>query len=177
VAYFVPDILAAAKTWSTTWGAGPFFVLENIPLDDVRYRGAPSALDHSSAYGQLGDLMIELVQQNDEGPSAFHDLFRPGAQGLHHLATFAPDFEAELARYQMAGFEIATRASARGVPFAFVDTTATHGHMIEVYEDGPGIRGFYRWVAEAAAGWDGENPIRRLGEGSQTELNESRTSS
>jgi hypothetical protein len=52
------------------------------------------------------------------------------------------------------------------VPFAFIDTTATHGHMIEIYADDPTIRGFYRWVAEAAAGWDGEDPIRRLGQGS-----------
>jgi len=166
MAYFVPDIFAAAQRWSATRGAGPFFVLEHILLDDVRYRGTPATLDHSSAYGQLGDLMIELVQQNDDGTSAFHDLFRPGTQGLHHLATFAPDFEAELERYHAAGFEVATQASTRGVPFAFIDTTATHGHMIEIYEDGPTIRGFYRWVAEAAVGWDGEDPIRRLGQGS-----------
>jgi len=162
-AYLVGDIFAAARAWAERHGAGPFFVLEHIALTDVVHRGRPGVLDHSSAYGQLGAMMIELVQQNSEGPSAFRDLYAPGEQGLHHLATFAPDFEAELAGYQERGYQVASRALAGDVPFAFVDTSRDLGHMVEVYQDGPTIRGFYRMVSDAARDWDGRDPVRPLG--------------
>lgn len=163
LAYFVPDVFAAAERWAAERGAGPFFVAEHIPVERVRYRGRPAALDHSSAYGQLGPIMIELVQQNDAGPSAFRDMFGPGEQGLHHAATIVPDFAEEIARYEALGFAIANHCvTATGLDFAFVDTVATHGHMIEVYEGQRGLLDFYAMVARAAEGWDGRDPVRRL---------------
>ena len=165
LAYFVPDIFAAAERWTAERGAGPFFIAEHIPVENVRYRGRPATLDHSSAYGQLGTIMIELVQQNDPGPSAFRDMFGPGEQGLHHAATIVPDFEEELARYESLGYTVANRCtvSGSGLDFAFVDTVAVCGHMVEVYEGQPGLLDFYAMVADAAEGWDGSDPVRRRG--------------
>lgn len=149
IAYLVEDIHAAAEWWSQHRGAGPFLILENIALENQHYRGGPGELDHSSAYGQLGDLMVELVQQNNEGPSAFRDMYGPGEYGLHHMAQFSPDLEAELAEYREQGFETAFQASAGDLAFAFVDTSATLGHMIELYQDGDAIRGFYAAIEAA----------------------------
>jgi hypothetical protein len=150
IAYFVPDVRAAAEHWSRQRGAGPFIVLENIPLTSVFYRGSPAELDHSSAYGQLGEVMVELVQQNNPGPSAFRDMFPAGQTGLHHMAQFADDLESELDYYQKQGFEIALTAKAGELPFAFVDTSETLGHMVELYQDCDAIRGFYAMIAELA---------------------------
>ena len=36
VAYAVADVRAAADRWATTTGAGPFFVIEHIPLTAAR---------------------------------------------------------------------------------------------------------------------------------------------
>ena len=149
IAYFVEDIHAAAAWWSQERGAGPFLFLENIPLENSRYRGAPGELDHSSAYGQLGDLMVELIQQNNNGPSAFREMYSAGEYGLHHMAQFSDDLEAELARYREQGFETAFQASAGDLAFAFVDTTEKLGHMIELYQDGDAIRGFYAAISAA----------------------------
>lgn len=150
IAYFVADVRAAAEHWSRQRGAGPFIVMENIPLTSVLYRGSPAELDHSSAYGQLGEVMVELVQQNNPGPSAFRDMFPNGQSGLHHMAQFADDLELELDYYQKQGCEIALTAQAGDVAFAFVDTRATMGHMVELYQDCDAIRGFYTMVAELA---------------------------
>ena len=65
-------------------GVGPFFVAHHIPLINVRYRGQPAQLDHSSAYVQAGAVMLELVQQNGEYPSPFRDMYAPGESGIHH---------------------------------------------------------------------------------------------
>ena len=62
IAYAVPDAFEAAKRWAKDFGAGPFFISEHIPVTDVSYRGSPSSFDHTSAYGQWGDIMVELVQ-------------------------------------------------------------------------------------------------------------------
>ena len=43
---FVPaDLEGAVKFWTETMGAGPFFAMEHIQLESVRYRGAPANID------------------------------------------------------------------------------------------------------------------------------------
>ena len=71
IAFFVPDAGAAAKAHHAAHGSGPFLLAENIPLARATYRGQPAHLDHSSAYGQWGDVMVEFVQQNNPGPRSF----------------------------------------------------------------------------------------------------------
>lgn len=157
VAYLVEDVFTAAEQWARETGAGPFLVMENIPLQDVVYRDNPGELDHSSAYGQYGGLMLELVQQNNPGPSAFRDAFAPGQFGLHHMARFAHDLDAELNKYQDQGHHTAMRAHAGDIEFAFVDTLAQLGHMVELYKDCADLRAFYQLIANAAQNWDGSD--------------------
>ena len=156
-AYFVSDIEAAAKRLHALLGVGPFFVAHHIPLINVRYRGQPGQLDHSSAYVQAGAVMLELVQQNGEYPSPFRDMYAPGESGIHHAAAFTADLDATLAGYAQDGYETALYAETQtGVRFAFVDARPLLGHMLEFYEESPAIRGFYALVAERAANWDGK---------------------
>ena len=79
IAYFGTDVRAAALRHSQTYGSGPFFVAEHIPLRRAVHRGVERTLDHSSAYGQWGGVMVEFVQQNNPGPSAFHDMYPEGS--------------------------------------------------------------------------------------------------
>ena len=51
-----------------------------------------------------------------------------------------------------------------GTRFAFVDATASLGHMIELYEASEGLTGFYAMVRAAAQNWDGSDVIRELGD-------------
>ena len=163
LAYCVNDVFEAVKRWHALHGAGPFFVNEHIPVSDVLYRGQPGEFDHTSAYGQMGDVMLELVQQNNDGPSAIRDMFAPGEEGLHHCATFVESFEGELTRYESLGYEVANKIhTAGGVGFAFIDARKTHGHMIEVYE-GEKVRPFYELVEAAAQDWDGSELVRKMG--------------
>ena len=163
VAYHVPDIEEAALDFSARFGWGPFFVVHHIGIEWCNYRGAPGVFDHSSAYGQAGPIMVELVQQNDDAPSAIRDMYRADQFGIHHQASFADDLDGELARYEALGFPIAMRAlTTAGVEFAFVDTRPLLGHMLELYPAGKRLTGFYRMVREAAENWDGSEPIRRL---------------
>jgi hypothetical protein len=49
-----------------------------------------------------------------------------------------------------------------GTEFHFVDATATHGHMLELYERSPRWREFYEMIASAARNWTGDEPVRLL---------------
>lgn len=133
VAYFVEDVRAAALAHHCLFGSGPYFVAEHIPLRRALHRGVDRLLDHSSAYGQWGQVMIEFVQQNNAGPSAFRDVYAEGQWGIHHVALFVDDIAAELARFAAAGHAVALDAEmSDGFRFAFVDTIASFGHMVEL---------------------------------------------
>jgi catechol 2,3-dioxygenase-like lactoylglutathione lyase family enzyme len=163
IAYVVNDLRTAARQMSERYGAGPFYLVERIELVSATHRGRPCGFVHSSAYGQWGQVMLELVKQDDDGPSPFRDLYEPGREGLHHLAFFVADLDQAIARYERDGMPLATRATTRGgVSFAFVDAAATLGHMIELYEPGETLLGFYGHVRAAAVGWDGRDPLRPL---------------
>jgi hypothetical protein len=46
------------------------------------------------------------------------------------------------------------------IRFAYLPPTSTR--KIELIEHGPAIDGFFAMVREAAQGWDGRKPVRRL---------------
>lgn len=161
IAYAVTDVRRAASWWADTFGAGPFFVIDHIELTAVHYRGAPATFDHSSAYGQWGPVMVELVCDHTIGPSPVADVVGIGGQGLHHMAYFVDDLAATQAELTTAGWPEALHAlTPSGMAFAFHDATADLGHMIELYEPVDALLAFYLRVADAAAGWDGQGPIR-----------------
>jgi catechol 2,3-dioxygenase-like lactoylglutathione lyase family enzyme len=163
IAYAVDDAVEAAIHWSLLTGAGPFFVRSHIELVDVVVRGRPGRFDHTSAYGQWGPLMLELVQDHGDGPSPVRDVFAPGESGLHHLAFFVDDLGAALQRFTADGYEVAMSArTPGGVEFHFVDALRTHGHMLELYRADDRLRAFYSMVADAARDWNGADPVRML---------------
>jgi hypothetical protein len=163
VAYHVPDPAAAAEQFASAFGWGPFFLMEHIALERSLHRGRHAPFDHSSAYGQAGDVMVELITQHNDGPSALRDMYAPGETGIHHVAYFVPDLAAALAEFRERGAAIALDArTTTGVDFAMVDVSASLGHMLEQYEPNEDLRRFYAHVRKCAEGWDGERPVRRL---------------
>ena len=62
------------------------------------------------------------------------------------------------------GYELVARAAVpSGLECAFVDTVASLGHMLEIYEKSDQLLGFYEMVRSASDGWDGSDPVRVLG--------------
>lgn len=158
VAFFCEDVRKAALAHHRSFGSGPYFVADNIPLASSMHRGEARHFDHSSAYGQWGDVMIEFVQQNNAGPSAMRDLYPEGSGrwGLHHVALFVDDVDEAIASFAEQGFALAQRSvMMNGFVFAFVDTSPVFGHMTELYLPLPALTDFYRLVAEAARNWQG----------------------
>ncbi|WP_086618836.1 VOC family protein [Erythrobacter tepidarius] len=166
LAYKVDDLEAAAAAHHRRFGSGPFFVLRHVALASSHHRGVARPFDHSSAYGQWGNVMLELVVQHNPDDSALHEMFPHGSgrEGLHHAAVFVDDLDAAIARFAAEGAALAQLSVTQtGTAFAFVDTRAELGHMLELYEPTAQLTGFYDFVAAAAQGWDGRDLLRELG--------------
>ncbi|WP_285712649.1 VOC family protein [Erythrobacter oryzae] len=166
LAYKVNDLEAAAAAHHRRFGSGPFFVLRHVALASSVHRGVARPFDHSSAYGQWGSVMVELVVQHNPDDSALHEMFPHGSgrEGLHHAALFVDDLEAAIARFASVGAPLAQLSVTQGgTAFAFVETRASLGHMLELYEPTEQLTAFYDFVAAAAQGWDGKDLIRELG--------------
>ncbi|MDA1074410.1 MAG: hypothetical protein O3A63_06575 [Proteobacteria bacterium] len=84
-----------------TFDAGPFFLVEKIELAWGIHRGREQKFLHTSAYGQWGSLMVELVQQDEEGPSPFRDVYAPGEEGIHHMAMMVDSLELTYERIRL----------------------------------------------------------------------------
>jgi Glyoxalase/Bleomycin resistance protein/Dioxygenase superfamily len=146
IAYAVSDVHAAAASWHERQGAGPFVISEHIALASTRIRGVDgpgSAFDHSSAYGQWGELMVELVHEHTP-PLAV-------TSGLHHMAFFVDSIEETANALTLRGWpEILRASTASGMAFAFHDARAELGHFIEIYEPNDRLLGFYAHVRSLA---------------------------
>jgi hypothetical protein len=159
--WVVDDLEATARSWIETTGIGPFYLFENIPVEEPRYRGALIALEFSVAIAQAGDVQIELVSQQNDGPSAYRDLIASGESGFHHVALYCKDYDADLRTYVERGFIPAVEGKFAGKRFCYVDTSAAIGCMVELIEDSPIQLEFFAKIANAARDWDGRDPIRR----------------
>jgi Glyoxalase/Bleomycin resistance protein/Dioxygenase superfamily len=162
IAYAVPDVDAAASRWAAEFGAGPFFIRRHIEGHEIVYRGAPAVFDHSSAYGQWGPLMVELIQDHGTGPSVVRERYGANETGLHHVAFVVTNLGAATDHLESLGFELAMSARSTNTRYHFMDTVSTLGHMVELYERSDRLEGFYALVRDAAVGWTGNDPLRQV---------------
>jgi hypothetical protein len=163
IGYVVADIEAAGRRLHELYRLGPIFRTQPHPLRDVVHRGAATPVEIETAFAQSGDVQIELIQQTSAGPSAYRDQFGEGEHGLHHVATWSTDYEAEKQAYLDAGYEIAMEMGGYGdYRICYVDTRPLLGHMLELYPDEPGLRRMYAYVRERTAAWDGAELFQPL---------------
>ena len=160
LAYVVDDLDTAVARWVEVLGAGPFFRLDAIRVDESRYRGVEMPTAVSLAIGNSGGVQIELIAPGDGAPSIYRELPR----GVHHVAVLARDFEAESERLGRLGHPVALALSLPGVcRVRYHDTLAVFGHFVELWESTDAMRALLEMVEQAARDWDGTDPVRRLG--------------
>ena len=160
LAYAVNDVRSAARSFAERVGAGPFFVRRHRPMRSVVHQDAEGAFDHSSAYGQWGTVQIELVEMHDVRPASLAAAVLRSS-GIHHMAYFVSSIDDEQHRLERLGWPpVLIAQTASGLRFAFHDARPQLGHLIEIYEPSDDVIGLYAMVAEAAAGWTGNDPVR-----------------
>ena len=157
VAYIVDDLEEAARAHSELFGSGPFLYLDPVTMTECRYRGEPIELTMQQAYGQFGDVQIELIKVLSEPNPYFFD----GRRGFHHFSIWVDDYDETIAEFANAGLEpVIEMVSGGGLRVAYIDCTSKWGHCIEMHAP---IKGFWNAIADAAKDWDGKDPYRKFG--------------
>jgi catechol 2,3-dioxygenase-like lactoylglutathione lyase family enzyme len=164
IGYVVRDVAKALRHWTEVIGVGPFFLLEGIKAEGFHYRGEPSPLVMSMAFGQSGPLQIELIQPLNQAPSLFRDFLEAGDEGQHHLAFWTTNFDRDIEWSREAGLSIVQSAAPGGVGNrnVFFSVHDHPGTLIELSEISGRKGAFFRMIAECADNWDGTDPIRRV---------------
>ena len=164
LAYVPADFDAAVDFWVKTMGAGPFFALNHVQLDDVTYRGTPSNIDFSMLLGYWGEMQIELIRQHNDAPSIYTAWRDAGHEGLHHVCILVDDMDHARRVCASAGAAVAQQGKlAGGGEVIYVDTGGGPGTMVEILKGGEGMTGLFAMIRDAARGWDGADPVRQLG--------------
>ncbi len=161
IGYVVPDLDQAMAQWLSL-GVGPWFVLRG-QTQTGSYRGQPCTVSLSVTFANSGDLQVELIHQDDETPSIYREFAAAGRNDFHQLAWWAADFESALQSAEGAGWPVVWSGGGDGaVRYAYLEGPAGPATIVELMELNELTLGMASLVKEAAAGWDGTDPIRSL---------------
>ncbi len=92
-AYVVDDIEATVNRLVGQLGAGPFFLIENVPLENVLSRGEPAEFVHSSAFGFCDGSAIELIEVVNLAPERVERGFSGARPRIQHVGYVVPATE------------------------------------------------------------------------------------
>lgn len=161
---FVPeDFDAAIKHWTEVMGVGPFFWIEKAGLENAVFDGAPSKAAFGLALAYWGDLQIELIKQHNSAPSIYNTQPWAGTGGVHHVCLLTDDIIDAKAKAVGSGARLVVTADVPGGGAVFYADTGGTGGLVEVLQPSPGGHDFFDMMREAAAEWDGSDPLRVIG--------------
>lgn len=166
VGYVVKDIEAAMAEW-VRLGVGPWFYKDDVVSTEFRYHGKPSALPKLSiALANSGELQLELIQQRDDAPTLYRDTLARNGEVAQHIAYWTLDrfddyVRALLERGYVEGH--AGRMGATRGRYAYFIHPGLPSAMIEISEGTGGKAEYFEEIRRASIGWDGRDPVRRVG--------------
>ena len=164
VAYLVEDMDAAMQHWLREAGLGPWTCFRNIELAS-RFDGESLTLRIHEGLAYMGDLQIQLVQSLNpvEEKTPYQDYIRAQRWGVHHMAFFSEDIDADIARARAQGFErVCEMRDKAGYRYYYCQSSAMPDVWIEFLEVYPRLREIYASGIADAANWDGRDPIRNF---------------
>tara|TARA_B100000470_G_scaffold176787_1_gene141042 strand:- start:48 stop:569 length:522 start_codon:yes stop_codon:yes gene_type:complete len=159
-AWVVSDLESACMKWVNQMGIGPFFVSNyEDAFTEVTYRNQPAELSMRVALAQAGPVQIELIEPLTQ-QCAYRDVVSAGQSGFHHMCVWSEDFEADQAYFEELGYVAANTGRSGITQFAYFDTRAFMGCMLELVTRHAAIETRFAEIAAAAVNWDGSDPIR-----------------
>lgn len=163
--YVAPDIDRAVDFWVRVAGGGPFYYADYEPERQV-YRGRPTHIRFRIAYGYLGDMQVEVVQQLEGGASAYSEALEtadgiPAGGVFHHVMMLHDGYDAAHGAYVEAGAEERYSAFVEGVGrFCYLDARPLMGCHVELVEHTADFEAACVEMRAAHREWDGSEPRR-----------------
>ncbi|TXG98666.1 MAG: VOC family protein [Rhodocyclaceae bacterium] len=163
IAYLPADFDGALRHWTETMGVGPFFLMENVRLGDMRYRGEPSDAVFSIAIGYWGDIQIELIRAENDAPSIYTGEYAV-TDRMHHVCIFVDSIADARKACAEIGAEILVEGKVGDTgEVIYVDAGGGPGNVVELLQPMEGSEGLFAMMKQAARDWDGSDPLRKIG--------------
>jgi len=110
-----------------------------------------------------GELPRELIQPRNDASSAFTEFLDAGHEGAQHVAYWTDDFQRLYDNALSLGYPVTQEGRIGGEHgrLAYLDTEHDHGTAIEISDLSGPTGPFFSDIRDAAANWDGTDPIRR----------------
>ncbi|WP_322981438.1 VOC family protein [Pseudomonas sp. C11] len=158
IAYVVADLDEAMAQWNSL-GAGPFFAVRRLEYLEQTYRGEPTDCEIAAAFGYMGNIQIELVQQLNDAPSSFREFLKKHGTGQQHLGILSQNIAGDTERLEAQGFtQIHRMVSTTGVETVLFGTDDHGGTVMELIEDSPALRDAFSQMKAASAEWSPSMP-------------------
>jgi catechol 2,3-dioxygenase-like lactoylglutathione lyase family enzyme len=163
VGYVVRDLDEALSFWLEATGAGPFVRMEDYRFENWTYQGQFQDMTLDIAFGQSGDLMIELIQPRGSWPCVYGNSRPQAPCVLHHFGYLVRDPEA--AGKALDGHLVTSASIDETAELRYFDCRGSLGTFVELISDTPSTRGFFELSEQLCRDWDGQvSPVRTMEE-------------
>jgi methylmalonyl-CoA/ethylmalonyl-CoA epimerase len=163
IAFLPKDFDAAVAYWTKTMGVGPFFLLENISIGEMRCMGERSDAVFSVAIAYWNDIQIELIRPENDSPAHYTGRYAV-TDGPHHVCVVVDDIAQVRTTLEQAGATLVVEGTVGDDGHViYADPGYGPGGMIEFYQPFTGGRQLFEVMKDAARTWDGSDPLRTLG--------------
>jgi methylmalonyl-CoA/ethylmalonyl-CoA epimerase len=160
--YVVNDAEDSAVEWVERVGAGPFYLIEHVIMDEYYYRGIRTNAPLRIAIGYWGAIQIELIQPIDAADSLYSRAIQSEAGMLNHCATTVSDIDALLAKRRLHDRVLQAGRMPDGLKFVYLDEYLPGGYHLELIQPPLTTVKAFAGMEIAARKWDGGNPLRPI---------------
>jgi hypothetical protein len=126
------DLDKSMRELEDLYGLKPFLVMEPGYVNTY-LRGKPANFRLRSAFYQSGQVIFEIISVL-EGETIYGEWLAEKGEGLHHLGYDIEDMEKWIDHYEKKGVGVLQRGERPGVKWAYLDTTAYTGMIVELIE-------------------------------------------
>ena len=135
VGIVVADVEATARAWAQILGLPmpEIRITDTFDLARTEYEGAPTFAQARMAFLNLGQVDLELLEPVGE-PSTWDDQLRRNGPSLHHVAFEIAGMGEKLAYLNRQGLNLIQRGEFGGGRYAYLDSQATLGAILELLE-------------------------------------------
>ena len=160
--YIVTNAAAAAVEWAQRVGAGPFYVIDRMPMDQYFYRGVRTELELRLAFGYWEGLQIELIEPLGSADSLYSRALRDAPGKLNHCATVVSDIDRLLAQHGLHDRVIQSGKMPSGLKFVYLDEYLPGGLHLELIEATASMLSGFSAMQAVSGQWDGQDPLRPI---------------
>ncbi|HEX5689491.1 MAG TPA: VOC family protein [Roseiflexaceae bacterium] len=136
VAIVVENIEERARAWADVLGqpVPEIRITDTVDVARTEYNGAPTTARAKLAFFHLGQVDLELIEPIGE-PSTWKDQLDQHGDSLHHIAFRIKGMSKTLDYLAAKGSPLIQRGEYTGGRYAYVDTSAQLGAVVELLEN------------------------------------------